>query len=113
MVRLLGRSNRVGRSILGGCDGFSRCISLPSTVGQIFLDLPRKLRAQEHWLFGKETILLFLFSVKKKGVTIAEDVNDMDRDQQIEDKTKAGSQLFVVQALTSLFFLLATAYVFF
>ena len=36
-------------------------------------------------------------------MTIAEDVNDVDRDQQIEDKTKAGPLLFVVQALTSLF----------
>ncbi len=36
-------------------------------------------------------------------MTIAEDVNDVDRDQQIEDKTKAGPLLFVVQTLTSLF----------
>jgi hypothetical protein len=47
--------------------------------------------------------LLFLFSVKKKGVTIAEDVKDVDRYQQTEEKTKAGPLLFVVQALTSLF----------
>jgi hypothetical protein len=67
------------------------------------LDLPGKLRAQEHRLLVKKSILLFLFSVKKKGVTIAEDVNDMDRDVQIEDKTKAGPLLFVVQVLTSLF----------
>jgi hypothetical protein len=71
---------------------------------QIFLlDLPRKLRAQEHRLLVKKSILLFLFSVKKKGVTIAEDVNDVDRNGQIEDKTKAGPVLFVVQALIILF----------
>jgi hypothetical protein len=45
-------------------------------------------------------------------VKIAEDVNDVDRDVQIEDKTKAGPLLFVIQALTSLFSLFASAYVF-